>query len=116
MSWYDALIHVMGGFILAMVGYDLFHVLSQAQDSKVEIIFVLGFQALLGTIWELFEFGMDTIVGSNSQSYFDDISQQYFVGQRALYDTMTDFLYNTLGAILCILVLIWVRKKQLHKL
>lgn len=115
-TWYDAVIHVIGGFILALIGYEMYHYLSKENNLKLEILFILGFQAFMGTLWELFEFGMDTVVGSNSQSYFDDIFQQYFIGQAALYDTMTDFLYNTLGAILCIWILIWVRKKQLDVL
>lgn len=110
-TWYDAVIHVIGGFILALIGYELYHYLTKENNLKLEILFILGFQAFMGTLWELFEFGMDTVVGSNSQSYFDDISQQYFIGQAALSDTMTDFLYNTLGAMIFITIL-WLLKKK----
>lgn len=108
--FYDSFIHFMGGFILALSGYYIFRRLSKDNNKTVFVLFVLGFQALFGTIWEIFEFLLDYLIGSNTQSYFDDLTQTLLIGQKALADTMYDFIFNTLGAILFIVILPKIQK------
>lgn len=55
---------------------------------------VLGFlfAVAMGTLWEIFEFTMDRVVGTNMQKpMFDDSS--------GLTDTMWDVIVNMLGAL-----------------
>jgi hypothetical protein len=104
-TFYDSFVHFLGGFVLALTGYYIFFSLSKDTNKPLLILFILGFQALFGTIWEIFEYGLDFFIGSNTQSYFDDITQTLFIGQAALKDTMLDFIFNTLGAIVFILIL-----------
>lgn len=115
-AFYDSFIHFIGGFVLALTGYYVYKRLTKEENNTLMVLFILGFQALFGTIWELFEFGLDYVIGSNTQSYFDDLTQTVFVGQLALRDTMLDFLFNTLGALLFIIVLpkikVWLEEKN----
>jgi len=117
-TFYDSFVHFLGGFVLALTGYYIFNHLSKDNNKSLLILFILGFQALFGTIWEIFEYGLDFLIGSNTQSYFDDITQTLFIGQEALKDTMLDFIFNTLGAIAFILILpkiktSWITNKNL---
>lgn len=115
-AFYDSFIHFMGGSILALTGYYVYKKLTKEDNKGLIMLFILGFQALFGTIWELFEFGLDYLIGSNTQSYFDDLTQTVFIGQLALKDTMLDFLFNTLGAVLFIILLpkikVWLEEKN----
>lgn len=110
---YDSFIHAIGGFVLALTGYYVYQLLSKETNKPLLIIFILGFQALFGTIWEIFEYGLDVWIGSNTQSYFNDITQTLFIGQAALRDTMLDFIFNTLGAIIFILILPYIKNEWL---
>lgn len=111
-AFYDSLVHAVGGFVLAMIGYDLFKKLSKEHNLLLMVFFLLGFQALFGTIWELFEFGLDWMIGSNTQSYRDELTHLLRVGQDALFDTMLDFTFNTLGALLFVLVFFLINKRN----
>lgn len=104
-TFYDSFVHFLGGFVLALTGYYVYDRLTKENNKPLLILFILGFQALFGTIWEMFEYGLDYFIGSNTQSYFDDITQTLFIGQAALKDTMLDFIFNTLGAIVFVIIL-----------
>ena len=104
-AFYDSLIHAMGGFVLSLLAYYVFKSLTKERSKLLMILFILGFQALFGTVWEIFEFALDSWIGSNTQSYFDDLTQTLFLGQAALKDTMFDFLFNTLGSLIFVFAL-----------
>ncbi len=104
-TFYDSFVHFLGGFVLALTGYYIYYRLTKENNKPLLILFILGFQALIGTVWEIFEYGLDYLIGSNTQSYFDDITQTLFIGQAALKDTMLDFIFNTLGAIVFVTIL-----------
>ena len=114
-EFYDSIIHVAGGFVLSMIGNDFYSKFTKEKSILITSLFILGFQALFGTLWELFEFGLDFWIGSNTQSYKDEISHALKVGQAALSDTMIDFMCNTLGAILFVGILVIIQKRN-HEL
>lgn len=49
--------------------------------------------------WELIEYGIDIIAGSNMQRHTNSITGEPFLGQRALADTMRDFISTIFGAL-----------------
>lgn len=100
--FYDIVIHMIGGYLIALFAVYLVNTLKKENTSSFVILFVISFTQALAVLWELFEFGIDTLVGSNMQSYFDDINQIMFTGQLALRDTMLDLMFNILGMIVCI--------------
>jgi hypothetical protein len=119
-TFYDSFVHFLGGFVLALTGYYIYFSLTKDNNKPLLVLFILGFQALFGTVWEIFEYGLDYVIGSNTQSYFDDITQTLFIGQAALKDTMLDFIFNTLGALLFIIILpkiktSWITNRNLSK-
>ena len=60
-SWYDAFLHGLSG---AWIGLVVLVWLKQESYSRshMDIFLALGIVALLGILWEFFEFGVDTLI------------------------------------------------------
>lgn len=89
--WWDALLHVGSGFLLGLLGFLLVYALNQRSVADLGLrpsfvaIFAFAFSVALGTLWEIFEFGMDQLFGLNMQ-------------KSGLVDTMWDLIVDTVGA------------------
>ncbi|MCG1004341.1 MULTISPECIES: hypothetical protein [Halobacterium] len=94
--WWDHVTHALSASLVAGAGYtvaravDLHH-----EDITIpsEIAFVYLFVVVLafGVVWELFEFGLD--VASQQTGLTMPLAQ------HGLDDTVKDFMYNSLGAL-----------------
>ena len=87
--WYDSMLH----FSVPLVTVAILYALSQATDwiwdwrrvTPLEVgIYLFAMSVALGTLWEILEFGMDTLFGTHEQ---DD-----------LRDTMIDLIMDVSGA------------------
>jgi uncharacterized membrane protein YjdF len=96
--WWDMALHATSGLLLGILGFMLVYVLNE--NRRVDIymrprfvaIFAFVFAVSIGSIWEIFEFGMDEIFGLNMQ--------KPMAGDASgLTDTMWDMILNTLGAL-----------------
>ena len=91
--WWDVLLHGWSGVLLGIVGFLLVYILNTADGVKVVMspffiaFFALCFAVTCGVIWEVFEFSMDLIFGTNMQ-------------KSGLTDTMGDLLIDTAGALI----------------
>lgn len=128
LSWWDKLLHALGGVMFALVGLYLFRRFADSTGNKVMMaaIFALCFSMAISMSWEFCEFASDRFFGTDMQqdtllsgfnSYLlgsetgvtgsiDNISQVLVNGQQlpgyidvGLHDTMTDMLWETLGAL-----------------
>lgn len=89
--WWDLVLHGSSGFLLGITGFLLVYFLNQ--DKRVNIHLTPGFIALFaftfsqgfGSLWEIFEFGMDQAFGLNMQ-------------KSGLVDTMSDLIINATAA------------------
>ncbi len=108
--WFDVVLHLLGGaFCLAFFEY--FFTLSEAEGfgSKivilgnggflVRLIVGLGFAALVGVVWEWFEFALDFLNRGN-------------LLQPSLTDTMQDLLNDLLGACFIYIWIFKLKKKR----
>lgn len=78
-------------------------------DLPIVLLCALGFSFFISTCWELFEFSFDQIAGGDSQHWSYELAKaanntRTFFKPRdparfALMDTMTDIVFNTLGAV-----------------
>ena len=105
--YWDFFLHFLSGIILGILGFAIFD-LSHRQRSReisppLAALFALCFALASGKIWEIYEFILDTLLGTNTQRWADGYGVP-FVGQAALHNTMWDMIFNTLGAIL---IVIW---------
>lgn len=96
--WWDLLLHSSAGFLLGIVGFLLAYLLNESRRIELSLtsgfiaFFAFTFAVSIGTIWEIFEFGMDELVQTRMQKpMLDDDS--------GLTDTMFDVILNLLGAI-----------------
>lgn len=96
--WWDIALHTSSGLLMGILGFLLIYVLNA--DERIDIhmrprfmaLFAFLFAVTVGTLWELFEFAMDQIVGTTMQKpMLDDPS--------GLTDTMWDMIVNALGAL-----------------
>ncbi len=109
--WWDIVLHFNSGLLLGVLGFLLVYVLNE--NERVEVYLRPGFVALfaflfavaVGAFWELFEFAMDQLFGSQMQKpMLNDPS--------GLMDTMWDLAVDTLGALLISLLGWWYLHRQ----
>ncbi|MBR9690154.1 hypothetical protein GOV08_00530 [Candidatus Woesearchaeota archaeon] len=88
--WWDIFLHYASSMILGLMGFIIAYIFFFTQKVKanpwVFSLFAVTFAISLGTVWEIFEFGMDSFFGFNMQ-------------KSGLVDTMWDLIFDTFGAI-----------------
>jgi uncharacterized membrane protein YjdF len=95
--WWDIMLHISSGVLLGIVGFLLVYVLNEHKridfhmHPRFVALFAFAFAMAVGALWEIFEFGMDQIFGTNMQ-------KPMFGDPSGLTDTMWDLIVNTLGA------------------
>lgn len=90
--WWDLMLHAISGIILGFSGFLLVYILNK--EEKVNVIlspffmsmFAFCFAVSMGALWEIYEFGMDSIFGLNMQ-------------KSGLVDTMWDLIVDSIGAL-----------------
>lgn len=60
----------------------------------------VAFTALVGVLWEVCEYAIDGLSGKNMQRFNNSVTNEPFVGRKALRDTMIDLMMDTLGGVL----------------
>ena len=131
----DTILHTLNGFICAGVGFGLTDILNRSKKVKFNLspifvcLFSFCFSMTAGTVWEFFEFGVDTFLGkdmqkdtivttinstllsgndTNAVTHISGITSTTVSGKDlgingyldiGLIDTMKDLLVNFIGAI-----------------
>lgn len=101
---WDSFLHLTSGGLIAFLGLSVAYLLNErSKGFKLSpffvVIFAFCFATTIGVVWEIVEFLIDRIFSSNMQRYKDNFTGVPFVGQKALLDTMKDYMLNTLGAL-----------------
>lgn len=89
--WWDSVLHTSSGFILGYVGFLLLYL--KVQQKKIQasrkliglIIFSIALAS--GALWEIFEFGLDTIFHGDLQ-------------RTGIKDTMGDLIVDAIGGLI----------------
>lgn len=110
--WWDIALHTTAGLLMGILGFLLVYVMNESK--RVEMYTTPGFLAFfaftfavtVGTVWEIFEFTVDQMVGSQMQ-------KPMLGDPSGLTDTMWDMIVNALGAAVISLTGWWyLRRKQ----
>lgn len=107
-NW-DTILHTFSGAALGAIGFSVVSLLNKSEEITFSLspvfvaLFAFCFALSLGTVWELYEFAMDTFFGTNMQKFALE-SGEAFIGQEAIFDTMMDFIVDTLGAFVMSLI------------
>jgi hypothetical protein len=107
--WWDLALHTTSGLLLGILGFLLVYVLNE--DDKVDFhmlprfmaLFAFMFAVACGALWEIFEFAMDQIAGTNMQ-------KPMFGDPSGLADTMWDLIVDSVGALVISLFGWWYMK------
>lgn len=94
--WWDIALHATAGLLMGILGFLLVYILNESE--RVEIHMTPGFIAFfaflfavsIGTFWEIFEFGVDQLFGTNMQ-------KPMMGDPSGLTDTMWDMIVNAAG-------------------
>lgn len=88
-DYYDKFLHFTSGIFLYIFGVIILVNLKKENDYKKEHmfwLFPLFFSIAMAGVWEIWEFTTDNLFGLNAQN-------------NSLFDTMTDIICGTLGAV-----------------
>lgn len=96
--WWDIALHASSGVLLGILGFLLVYVLNENENIDLHMhprfvaLFAFCFAVAVGALWEIYEFGMDQIFGTQMQ-------KPMFGDPSGLTDTMWDLIVDTLGAL-----------------
>jgi hypothetical protein len=95
--WWDLVLHATAGLLMGLFGFLIVYILNENRLVDLRMrpsfvaIFAFTFAVTTGTLWEIFEFSMDQLLGMNMQKpMLGDTS--------GLTDTMWDMIVNAVGA------------------
>ena len=104
--WWDVALHATSSFLLGIVEFLLVYVLNETDRVELRMrpafvaLFAFCFAMTIGVFWEIFEFAMDSIFGTNMQ-------KPMLGDPSGLTDTMWDLIVNSTGALI-VSVLGWL--------
>lgn len=90
--WWDILLHTGSGLLLGIFGFLLVHVMNEKKDLHMSMkpafvaLFAFTFALGAGALWEIIEFSIDQLFGTNMQ-------------KSGLVDTMWDLIVDGIGAL-----------------
>lgn len=103
--WWDLWLHGQSGVFAGLFGFILVYIINTQKNIKVHMkpgfiaIFAFTFAITFGTFWEIFEFTMDSTLGTNMQ-------------KTGITDTMGDLILLTIGGLFTSTVgYLWMKKK-----
>jgi hypothetical protein len=101
---WDSILHAMSAAMLGALGFILVDWLNKDEHVKLPMnplfvsLFAFSFALMIGTLWEVYEFSFDSILGLNMQkARLEDGTP--LVGNAALTDTMKDLIIDALAAL-----------------
>lgn len=109
--WWDIALHATAGLLMGILGFLLVYLLNESKRVDLHMtpgfiaFFAFVFTVSVGTVWEIFEFGMDQVLGTNMQKpMLGDTS--------GLTDTMWDMIVNAIGGFLICFTGWWYLKRD----
>ena len=101
---WDTILHTFSGAMLGALGFSMIAIFNNTERIPLNLspmfiaVFAFCFALALGGVWEIYEFTMDAVFGTNMQKFALD-DGTLLVGQAALSDTMKDIIVDAIGAL-----------------
>ncbi|KQC10387.1 MAG: hypothetical protein APR62_01920 [Smithella sp. SDB] len=120
--WWDVVLHTASGVILGFIGFLLIYKLNSRHSMNISPLlvaaFVFTFSVTMDVIFEIYEFFMDIIFGTDMQSW-DLPATTIELGKSfqgiGLRDTMSDLIFDTIGALSISIVCFFLYKNEKRK-
>jgi len=111
--WWDIALHASAGLLLGIFGFLMVYVLNEDRRAQLSMrprfvaFFAFLFAVTVSVLWEIFEFAMDRIFGTNMQ-------KPMLGDDSGLTDTMWDLIVDVIGALIISLLGWWylIRRKR----
>ncbi|HOQ15807.1 MAG: hypothetical protein GX198_08305 [Epulopiscium sp.] len=118
--YWDLILHGFSAAMLGAMGFFIVSYLNNMERPFVHLspffvaLFAFCFALACGTIWEIYEFAADCILGTNMQKFITE-EGTVLTGQKALADTMEDLIVDAIGSLVVVTVgYIYLKKKQIQ--
>lgn len=101
--FWDTILHSFSAFMTAALGFFVVDLLNSDKRVKMMLsplflaLFAFCFSVAIGTVWEIFEFTVDGLLGVNMQKFMLEDGTQ-LIGRKALSDTMWDIVVDSVSA------------------
>ena len=102
--YWDSILHAFSSLMLGFFGYMVVTILVRDDHVVMKLsplftaIFAFCFALTIGSVWEIYEYTFDGLLGLNMQKFMTE-SGEMLVGHAALADTMKDIIIDALGAL-----------------
>jgi hypothetical protein len=109
--WWDMALHAVSGLLLGILGFLLVYVLNENRRVSFQLhprflaLFAFVFAVAVGALWEIFEFAMDRLLGTNMQ-------KPMLGDPSGLTDTMWDLILDASGALVVSLFGWWYLRRR----
>lgn len=100
---WDVILHVFSSVMTGLFGFMVVSILNQSTKTAVSLsplfiaLFAFGFSVSIGTLWEIYEYSFDGLLGLNMQKFLLEDGTPLH-GRDALSDTMEDIIVDSIGA------------------
>lgn len=117
--YWDMILHCFSAAVLGSLGFMIVNFLNNSEKISIQLspffvaLFAFSFALTCGTIWEIYEFTADGVLGTNMQKFIT-ADGTVLIGRGAIVDTMEDFIVDALGA-LSISIIGYFDLKKKHK-
>lgn len=117
LPFWDDILHAFSGAMLGLLGIILVDLLNKNKNVCVKLspffisVFAFSFALSLGTIWEIYEFSLDALLGLNMQKH--TVAGTALLGRAALFDTMKDIIIDAVSAFIVAVICYFANKKSL---
>lgn len=135
---WDAILHFTSGLGIGALGFSVVNIFNKSNKVHLELspiftaFFAFCFSLAIGMIWEIYEFGMDTIFSMNMQKYMPDGWHTMTEAQKLAFangesfetlafkygvkDTMHDIMLDFLGSLIMSVIGFFLLKFKKGKL
>ncbi len=116
---WDTILHAFSGAMLGALGFILVDLLNKDKNIRVSLspffvaVFAFCFALTIGSLWEIYEFTFDSILGLNMQKHTTEAGVA-LSGIQALSDTMKDIIVDAVSA-LAVAIIGFVSEKKKRK-
>lgn len=85
---WDTILHTMSGAMLGALGFSMIAIFNNAERIPLNLspvfiaVFAFCFALAMGAVWEIYEFTMDSVFGTNMQKYMLDNGTALILGRQ----------------------------------
>lgn len=116
--YWDVILHAISGAMLGALGFVIVSFLTDSEKTSARLspvlvaLFAFCFAMAAGTVWEIYEFLADGLLGTNMQKFIT-ADGTVLVGRDAVSDTMEDLIVDAISSlVICVLGYYSLKRKE----